>query len=61
MKEFHLFYAPQLPDGPLELPQEEASHAVRVLRMKEGFASLTKLTWDLRLNAPHPDAAEINL
>ena len=36
MKEFHLFYAPQLPDGPLELPQEEASHAVRVLRMKEG-------------------------
>ena len=36
MKESHLFYAPQLPDGPLELPQEEASHAVRVLRMKEG-------------------------
>ncbi len=32
-----------------------------VLRMKEGFAPLTKLTWDLRLNAPHPDAAEINL
>ncbi len=35
MKEFHLFYAPQLPDGPFELPAEEASHAVRVLRMKE--------------------------
>ena len=32
-----------------------------VLRMKEGFAPLTKLTWDLRLNAPHSDAAEINL
>lgn len=32
-----------------------------VLRIKEGFATLTKLTWDLRLNAPHPEAAEIQL
>lgn len=35
MKEYHLFYAPDiLTDG--MLPPEEAAHAVRVLRMKEG-------------------------
>lgn len=38
MKETHLFYAPSLPDGPAELPADEASHAVRVLRLKEGSA-----------------------
>lgn len=31
----HLFYAPDIKDT-LELPQEEAQHAVRVLRLKEG-------------------------
>lgn len=35
MKEIHLFYAPGLPEC-RELPSEEAAHAVRVLRMKEG-------------------------
>lgn len=35
MKEVHLFYAPELPDR-LQLPADEANHAVRVLRMKEG-------------------------
>lgn len=35
MKEIHLFYAPGLPQAN-ELPDEEAGHAVRVLRMKEG-------------------------
>ena len=35
MKETHIFYAPEVADGMLELPQEEAGHAVRVLRMKE--------------------------
>lgn len=38
MKESHIFYSPQIADGILELPQEEAGHAVRVLRMKEGDA-----------------------
>ena len=32
-----------------------------VLRMKEGYAPLTKLTWDMRLNAPHPDVSAIRL
>lgn len=36
MKETHIFYAPQIIDGSTELPTEEANHAVRVLRMKEG-------------------------
>lgn len=35
MKELHLFYAPDL-EGRNALPEEEAAHAVRVLRMKEG-------------------------
>lgn len=35
MKEYHLFYAPDIQtDG--QLPPDEAAHAVRVLRMKEG-------------------------
>lgn len=38
MKETHIFYAPQVAEGITELPQEEAGHAVRVLRMKEGDA-----------------------
>lgn len=38
MKETHIFYAPQVAEGVTELPQEEAGHAVRVLRMKEGDA-----------------------
>lgn len=37
MKELHLFYAPQL-HHTAQLPQEEATHAVRVLRIKEGDA-----------------------
>ena len=36
MKETHIFYAPQIIDGCHELPPEEANHAIRVLRMKEG-------------------------
>lgn len=36
MKETHIFYAPQAGEGDCELPKEEAVHAVRVLRMKEG-------------------------
>lgn len=35
MKELHIFYAPALPDD-LTLPDDEAAHALRVLRMKEG-------------------------
>ena len=35
MKESHLFYAPDLAKS-LQLPDEEAAHAVRVLRRKEG-------------------------
>ena len=37
MKETHLFYLPGLPDT-VEMPAEEAGHAVRVLRMREGDA-----------------------
>ena len=37
MKESHLFYTPHAnADCMGELPTEEAAHAVRVLRMKEG-------------------------
>lgn len=36
MKETHVFYAPGIKDGNLELPEDEAGHAVRVLRLKEG-------------------------
>lgn len=36
MKENHIFYAPAVAQGSTELPPEEAGHAVRVLRMKEG-------------------------
>lgn len=35
MKELHIFYAPDLPTD-LALPDDEAAHALRVLRMKEG-------------------------
>ena len=35
MKELHIFYAPEI-EQTHELPQEEAAHAVRVLRMSEG-------------------------
>lgn len=36
MKETHIFYTPDVADGSCELPHEEAGHAVRVLRMKDG-------------------------
>lgn len=39
MKEIHQFYVPNLPAAS-ELPAEEAVHAVRVLRMKEGDSLL---------------------
>ncbi len=39
MKEYHLFYAPDV-ERTGELPEEEARHALRVLRMKEGDALL---------------------
>lgn len=35
MKEVHLFYAPDI-EQTQELPTEEAIHAIRVLRLKEG-------------------------
>lgn len=35
MKETHIFYAPDVKNDIMELPQEEATHAIRVLRMKE--------------------------
>ena len=35
MKEYHIFYAPDIL-ATSALPQDEAAHAVRVLRMKEG-------------------------
>ena len=35
MKEVHLFYAPDI-EQTQELPAEEAVHAIRVLRLKEG-------------------------
>ena len=35
MKEYHLFYAPDVAEEK-RLPEDEAAHAVRVLRMKEG-------------------------
>ena len=35
MKELHIFYAPEI-EATHELPADEAAHAVRVLRMKEG-------------------------
>ena len=38
MKETHIFYAPQIAEGSNELPADEAGHAVRVLRMREGDA-----------------------
>jgi 16S rRNA (uracil1498-N3)-methyltransferase len=37
MKELHLFYAPGLPEDTY-LPHDEATHALRVLRMKPGEA-----------------------
>lgn len=36
MKETHIFYVPDMNPGTHELSTEEAGHAVRVLRMKEG-------------------------
>ena len=36
VKETHLFYSPQIAHGICELPEDEAKHAVRVLRMQEG-------------------------
>lgn len=38
MKETHIFYAPQIAEGSNELSADEAGHAVRVLRMREGDA-----------------------
>lgn len=38
MKETRIFYAPEVAQGNCELPAEEAGHAVRVLRLKEGDA-----------------------
>lgn len=38
MKETHIFYTPQVVEGVNELPHDEAGHAIRVLRMKEGDA-----------------------
>lgn len=35
MKEYHIFYAPDLPED-TQLPPDEAIHAVRVLRLREG-------------------------
>lgn len=35
MKEYHIFYAPHIEQESC-LPEEEAAHAIRVLRMKEG-------------------------
>lgn len=35
MKEYHIFYAPEI-ERTSALPEEEAAHAVRVLRMQEG-------------------------
>lgn len=35
MKEVHYFFVPQAATA-VELPEEEATHAVRVLRMKSG-------------------------
>lgn len=35
MKEYHIFYAPEV-EQTLCLPEDEAAHAVRVLRMQEG-------------------------
>ena len=40
MKETHIFYAPDIENNPNELPAEEAGHAVRVLRMREGDTML---------------------
>lgn len=40
MKETHIFYTPNISSQPTELPTEEANHAVRVLRMKEGDSLL---------------------
>ena len=39
MKEYHLFYAPDIRETN-ELPTDEAAHAVRVLRIKEGDSLL---------------------
>ena len=36
MKETHLFYTPDIIHGIDILPETEAGHAIRVLRMKEG-------------------------
>lgn len=36
MKELHLFHLPALAEGDTRLPDDEAAHAVRVLRMKAG-------------------------
>lgn len=38
MKENHIFYSPEVAQDIFELPEEEAKHAVRVLRMQEGDA-----------------------
>lgn len=36
MKETRIFFAPEAAQGNCELPPEEAGHAIRVLRMREG-------------------------
>ena len=36
MKETHIFYAPDFSPQNASLPADEAAHAVRVLRMREG-------------------------
>lgn len=64
MKEYHLFYAPDLAATGL-LPPDEAAHAVRVLRMKEGDTLRatdgrgTFFTCRLALASPHRCAVEI--
>lgn len=66
--------APNYLDSAVYIPTEDGkymyTHGVNVpydnpacdkLRMEAGFATVTKLTWDMRLQAPEPDMSEIQL
>lgn len=64
MKEYHLFYAPDLAETSI-LPPEESTHAVRVLRMKEGdtlrVADGRGTFYDARITEASPRACGVEI
>ena len=64
MKEVHLFYAPQIEISPL-LPADEASHAIRVLRLRQGDPLLVTngkgLCFDCRIASLSGKSCEVEI